>query len=508
VPVDLAGHSPQTTTLEKWGGWALPGALLVIVVCLVSFTRADPDLWGHIRFGDDILDQRSLHTVDPYSFTADRPWVNHEWLSEVLMALAHRVGGSAGLVLLKLAMIAGSVLCLISIARRDGADARGLVLIAAVGLAGTLTRTQSVRPQLFSVLFFSLLILLLRRAERKPTMLLLAFPIFVLWANTHGGWLVGCGTVVVWCALDALAHRSDRRRVALTALAGATAIAATPLTPYGFEIWGFLRETVGPSRRFISEWEWITGSPATLLPWLACWLLLVAAVLRSKQQPSLASLAIPVMWGLASLKVSRLDAFFALSTVGFLTPQILELFRRERVARTSSPVLRPVAQLTFGALVLTMGMPVFARNLTCIDVHATTVPEAEAMQYVQTHRLSGRMLTFFDWGEYTIWHMPPGLRVSMDGRRETVYTNATVDAHLDMYLGMESGLAYFNRVAPDYVWLPGALPVTGTLEQSGAWVPVYRGPQSVLLVRTASALASRTAPVATAPASCRCFPGP
>ena len=399
MPVDLAGRSPWTTGLEKWGGWALPGSLLVIVLCFVSFTRADPDLWGHIRFGEDILDQRTLQSVDPYSFTADRPWVNHEWLSEVTMALAHRSGGSTGLVILKLAMIVGSVLCLVSIARRDGADARGIVLIAGLGLAGMLSRTQSVRPQLFSVLFFSLLILLIRRAERKPTALLMAFPIFVLWANSHGGWLVGCGTVAVWCALHAIEHLRDRRRVMITAIAGLTAGAATLLTPYGVEIWGFLRQTVGPGRRFIAEWEWITGSPATLFPWLACWVLLIAAVARSKHKPAFASLAIPVMWGLASLKVSRLDAFFALATVGFLSPQILQLFRRERLSRSSRAVQRPLAQLAFATLVLTMGVPVFARNLTCIDVHAPTMPEEEAMRYVQTHRLSGRMLTFFDWGD-------------------------------------------------------------------------------------------------------------
>lgn len=505
---DLAGRSPMTAALEKWGSWALPASLLAVVLCLVSFTRADPDLWGHIRFGEDIIDQRTLATTDPYSFTADRPWVNHEWLSEVTMAVAHRYGGSAGLVLLKLAMIAGSVLCLVAIARRDGADIRGTVFVAGLGLAGVLSRTQAVRPQLFSVLFFAVLMLLIRRAERRPAALLWAAPVFVLWANSHGGWLVGCGTIAAWGGLHVITHRQDRKRIAIVALASVAAIAATLLTPYGFEFWGFLRETVGPGRRFIAEWGWITGSAGTFLPWLACWGLLIVAVVRSSQKPSFASLAIPVMWGIASLKVSRLDAFFALATVGFLTPQLLELFRRESSARSDRPISRPLVPIIFATVVIAIGVPVFARNLTCIDVHRTTVPEAEAMRYVQSHQLSGRMLTFFDWGEYTIWHMPPGLRVSMDGRRETIYSDAVVDAHLDMYLGMESGMEYFERVRPDAVWLPASLPVIELLSKSSAWVAVYRGPQSVLFVRTSSPLAARAAPVDTAPASCRCFPGP
>ena len=63
---------------------------------LVSTTIADADLWGHLRSGLDILSAKALHVSDPYSFTSDRPWMNHEWLSELLMAVAYRALGPAG----------------------------------------------------------------------------------------------------------------------------------------------------------------------------------------------------------------------------------------------------------------------------------------------------------------------------------------------------------------------------------------------------------------------------
>src|SRR4029434_523005 len=73
---------------------------------MVTTTLADADLWGHLRFGLDILAAKSLHTTDPHSFTSDRAWINHEWLSEVLTAVAYRSFGTLGLGLLKAAMIA------------------------------------------------------------------------------------------------------------------------------------------------------------------------------------------------------------------------------------------------------------------------------------------------------------------------------------------------------------------------------------------------------------------
>src|SRR5215475_4558672 len=90
----------------RWQIW-LPW--LALAALLVSATRTDPDLWGHVRFGLDWLGTRDLPAQDSYSYTQDRPWVNHEWLSEVAMAAAYQLGGSAGLVILKVLVMSGAV---------------------------------------------------------------------------------------------------------------------------------------------------------------------------------------------------------------------------------------------------------------------------------------------------------------------------------------------------------------------------------------------------------------
>ncbi len=83
----------------------MTGATWLVVALLVSGVAGDPDFWGHLRFGLDILAQRQLTAVDPYSFTQDVPWVNHEWLSELLMAAAFETAGFSGMLLLKLAVV-------------------------------------------------------------------------------------------------------------------------------------------------------------------------------------------------------------------------------------------------------------------------------------------------------------------------------------------------------------------------------------------------------------------
>ncbi len=66
-------------------------------VYFFSRTVADPDLWGHVRFGQDILRTGRIIQRDSYSYrTGDQPWINHEWLSEVIFAWLYEHAGAAG----------------------------------------------------------------------------------------------------------------------------------------------------------------------------------------------------------------------------------------------------------------------------------------------------------------------------------------------------------------------------------------------------------------------------
>src|SRR6478672_3752579 len=82
-------------------------ALLLVALSLLylSPTVADADLWGHVRFGQDILRMHALSAQDPYSYlTAGSSWINHEWLSEVVFAATYDAMGAPGLIALKTAI--------------------------------------------------------------------------------------------------------------------------------------------------------------------------------------------------------------------------------------------------------------------------------------------------------------------------------------------------------------------------------------------------------------------
>ena len=100
----------------RWHVWAV---WLSFAAITLSATRTDPDIWGHVRFGLDWMRTHTLPPVDPYSFTQDRPWINHEWLSEVVMAEAYQHAGTSGLVFLKIAVVASAAAVLVARLRRS-----------------------------------------------------------------------------------------------------------------------------------------------------------------------------------------------------------------------------------------------------------------------------------------------------------------------------------------------------------------------------------------------------
>src|SRR5690242_12276876 len=61
-------------------------SLFVLLATLFTHTAADADLWGHLRFGTDLLSTGRFADHDPYSFTSDQRWVNHEWFAEASTA--------------------------------------------------------------------------------------------------------------------------------------------------------------------------------------------------------------------------------------------------------------------------------------------------------------------------------------------------------------------------------------------------------------------------------------
>ena len=467
-----------------------------VVAPFVFRTQADPDLWGHVRFGLDILTTHSFSRVDPYSFTQDIPWVNHEWLSELLMGGAYRLGGNAGLALLKGALVLLTFFVVLGAYLEASPVALGFAFLILVVGSGRVT--ASVRPQLWSLLAVAILCRLLIAGPRRWWLMVLPL-LFALWVNLHGGWIVGAAILALWTFGSLWRARSDWGFAAAVAALSAL---STLINPYGWRMWQFLGETVRMSRPIV-EWQpLLTTPPTAWLPWFA---VAIGAGLTvfSKNRPPLDRLATIALLGAASFRVERLSPFFAVVSLILLSETV-----RDRWPLTASSLIgmprRSAGTLAAAcAAVVLMSAAITARAAQCIPITGDWIPDRLAGRALVEARPSGRLVTWFDWGEYAIWHLSPSARVSLDGRRETVYSDAVLRNHDEMNAASPAGLTYLETLDPDYVWLPSSLTVLKDwLDEHGYRIDISTDRSFVAVRDDQPVVRLSDAPLAS------CFPGP
>ena len=474
--------------------------LFVLGLLLTWLARswADPDLWGHVRFGRDIL-HGWLSSGDPYSFTSDISWTNHEWLAEICMALSWSVADGTGLIALKLLAIGITLSFVLATLRPGQLPDITIDLLVTVLLLGLWSRVYVIRPQMFSLVLFSAELWLLMSAERGLVSRLRWLPVvFAVWVNAHGGWVVGVGVLAVWLSSAMSGLGSVPKRAALSTVA--MSLLATLLNPYGLGLWRFLLQTVRPDRPGINDWRPLfEAGPQVVVPWCLSAATALFCVWRSWRRTPAWTVVVTTGLAVASVRVSRLDAFFTMSVVMLLGTH-LPAGRKPFAARCWT---RPALATGIAALVLLLAVGWRSRSdLTCVRLDGPWMPEREAGAFLAVNHFEGRLLSWFDWGQYAIWHFAPQLRVSLDGRRETVYSEAFIAQHLQVYHQPDETVDLLNRLKPDYAWLPSNLPLTAALEKAG-WHVLHSGPVSAVLSRASV----QTRPQGSL-SSAACFPGP
>jgi hypothetical protein len=356
---------------------------------------------------------------------------------------------------------------------------------------------------MFSVALFCAMLYLLRATGRGRARALWYVPLcFAAWVNLHGGWIVGLAALGVWMLGDAWQRRSralppgrlavlgatmdlHHGLVALTAV-GALALLATLLNPYGLGLWQFLAETVRLDRPDVTDWK-----PLLQLPWSILViesmlpLVAIAALLRERswRRVPVRDVAVLALLSVATFRVGRVDAFLQAAIAIFLARPLItflnriDLKARGRFERASVPV---------GAMALVLAAYVIATafsSLRVVVVDGPWVPDRAAAVFLRENSPGARVLTWFDWGEYALWQLSPArIRVSMDGRRETVYSARVLRDHQRFYQGHADMVDYPDRIGADHVWLPSGFPIIETLRRHG-WMTLLDTGRSVVLGR-------------------------
>jgi hypothetical protein len=474
--------------------------LLAALHYRVSYTPVDADLWGHVRFGQDIKKTGRIVTADSYSYlTAGQRWVNHEWLAEYVFALALDSMGTPGLVLLKTVVDLIIIVGLYVILARQGFEPLRAGIVIVVVAFVLFYHILTVRPHLFTYLLFLATSLILKGAETgRDRRLFLMPPLFALWVNLHGGFLAGLGVLFAWSLIHLSCHFLHRPfpsgpsagRVLAVLIGSAVALL---LNPYGLELLELLLRTATVPRPEIMEWRSVTETKWFFVAYLTLVFASLFSLHFSGREKRPALILIYLLAAVLPLMAIRHLPLFAIATVVFTGEYLADVWNRWPADRTHGvrSLERGMSALSVAGGILLLAFS--ASNYTCIPIvpRLTEPFPARAVALLEKTSLTGNLACHFNWGEYIIWHLGPRIKVSMDGRRETVYSEAVYAENSRFQQGVGDWDAILRRPETDMVLVPNGAPPFNLLVLRSDWTRAYQDSLCSVFVRGGSRLKER-----------------
>lgn len=477
---------------------------LFLVFFWINISHLDPDFGWHLKMGELIF-KHGIPKTDPFSYTMPSyPFVDHEWLSNVLIFLLNQAIGYGGLAVLYVLLIVATPFFVL------GKKGWSKGLVSMVLIYTVFISRVGIRPQIESWFLFGILIGILWNENMWKKVRWFIPLLFLAWVNLHGSFALGIGTLVVFVFGQAVQDKKFNKANGIILL---LSFIATFLSPYGWRNWWevFMQMTDPLLHRYIIEW--LPFYSVTDLGFIAT-AGFVVGLLRCfpKKLPALWKMCLVLLLFLASLSAVRHMPFFVI-VGGLLIVDFFELFYQKA---NKSLWGRKYVDRIYCLFICTAGA-VFLISLGVYWKSSTILSTAgfypiEATKYVQKHSVKGRLFNNYTWGGYLIWKLPQ-YKVFIDGRMpsfrshskigesswvlkdymqimqgknvQTLFSTYNITAVLIPNPYIQPKLDFLTRLLTTFGFiLPMRQDITlvNLLERSG-WVREYQDPTAVLLVK-------------------------
>ena len=436
------------TDTEKRAQRVAVGVGALLFLCVLA-TGLQPirsmDFWHHIASGRLVWETGYAAQVEVFSHTAlGRPWIQFEWLAQLLLFLGYTRLGAEGVVILKAALIACGYLLLWLVCRRRAGDLAAALVVMAAAVA--LVPRSYERPELFSWLFLGAFMLMLELGRAgRPRLLLLLPLITAVWANTHGMYVAALALLGITAATDTMKRIIGKGGDAPTRIPQvvrlwpifAVCLLGTLANPYFYRIWEVPWRLMSSPlvSRVIGEW-----GPSTLAVFadpyfIGLWLLCIVTLATHRDFELLELLVF------APFAVLAWRAYRQVPLLAFVCAPIFSRHLALFLSRVPWPrfAKRPALAFGFAALALpalawvSLGAPDFSKaGFGVLDVR---YPQ-KAADFLDRHEIRGNLFNTYEYGNYFMWRLWPKDLVFIDGRVD-VYGDAVLRQYEKVRAGAE-----------------------------------------------------------------------
>jgi len=470
--------------------------IFVYAFLFASRPMSDADFWFHLKTGQYIFATGSIPRTELFSFTYHGiPWVAHGWLSGVLFYAVWSTVGPK--VLIFLFALLTAIAFWIAFKRANSHPFfAGIAMLIGVWTA---LPNIGVRPRVFSILFASIYLAVLDRFARgvKEQQIWWLVPLMALWANLHGGFLIGLALIALTAmgiVLDrwtGVLEQSDAFRVRLRTLllvfvgCGGAAL----LNPYGIRLYtgpiAVLRSPI--FQDLVSDWLSPDFHQAATRPLMFLMLMTITVLVLSPRRPKPSEVLLFIATVYATLKTQRNAVLLAMVSVPLFATYFQNWFESTKFGKSfaagrafSNPRFVLVLGVAFFLPLVALAANRRATAYAAPTQEALQVP-VKAVEYLEQNGIAGNTLAVPNvWGAYVLWAAPNN-PVYIDGR--DVYPDTFVQEFVDIIRGLKDWRGPFDQRGVQIVLIEPNSVLDRQLSEAPGWERIYQDDMSVIFRR-------------------------
>jgi hypothetical protein len=502
-------------TLPSLAGWIWLGVFLAGTLGpqAASFVSGDGDLALHLLLGDLIRESGWVLATEPTTFTAsDRPFVAHEWLSEVMFSGLHELFGLHGPLMAVAALLATTLVVILRRCLQDGASAWPAVF-AVLGATLVAHNHLIARPHAFSWLLATLWWLQLEDLHSGRLTLRrfagAALPMLVLWTNLHGGFvtaffllgLFGLGELAEAVTAEPTDRGSALHRFFALVGLGVAGLVVSGLNPFGFSlhlhILGFMNTPgiVDHVAEFVSP-DFHDPAEKLFLLWA---LGVFSLMMAGRRRPAAWEWTLVLGLFTQALVAVRGEPVFAFLTAPLVARRLegwLQDLRgspswagaASRAVLASSLRLGASDQRVGGFVTVPaaagLGVALVATGWVAPLQFDPRYQPTEAVQFVrsQPELFEGRMFNHYSWGGYLAYELYPGRRTFINSFNDH-YGPELFAEYRRVEMLAPDWREILEQYEIDWVFTRTHSVLTRALIDEDIWKEVYADELATILVR-------------------------
>jgi len=474
--------------------------IMALLMGVISGSRffGDGDPGRHIIIGKIIVTEHTIPKIDIFSFTkTGQSLTTTEWLSEALYAISYLFMGLNGVVLLAAIVIAITITLIFreTVVQSNSFLVAGLLAFWAI--PATFFHWLA-RPHLFSWLVLAIWVPMINRMAYGKKLAIWQFPLIMLiWANLHGGFIVG---FMVWFAylagwiVDYLLNKDSRPSIdifkRLLAVGGLSFIVSL-INPSRLKLWSNVFGHVSDSTLMQLQIDW--RSPDFHAPNVWPFLLLIALMLFAlaiqKRKPSSGQLFLLIGLTLFGLYSVRNIPFFVIACSpilgGLLDPKFADTNILGKISKTIQNMDASLRGVTWSLLaVLLIGAALLSeQKFDSQNLGNTFSPDkfpVQAADWLAVNPQAGNMFNEFTWGGYLLYRLWPEQHVFIDGQTD-FYGAELVNEYLTTIRVQDGWQDILQKYDVAWAIIPTNFPMVRVLQDKLDWQIIYQDQTATIL---------------------------